>query len=110
MRSTTASVEGRHRPTPGQTRGDPDGTICNIVLPAEDRQRLDEIVARRPTNRFALLSHGPDTMTDCGPSAPHGTLPKRSPRPGAHICQRRLKRLCIDGRFRAARASRLDRR
>jgi hypothetical protein len=34
----------------------PDGTICNIVLPIPDRQRLDDIVARRETTRSALLS------------------------------------------------------
>jgi hypothetical protein len=34
----------------------PDGTICNIVLPHPDRQRLDDIVARKETTRSALLS------------------------------------------------------
>jgi hypothetical protein len=34
----------------------PDGTICNIVLPAGDRQRLDEIVTRKGTTRSTLLT------------------------------------------------------
>jgi hypothetical protein len=34
----------------------PDGTIHNIVLPAHDRQRLDDIVARKETTRSALLT------------------------------------------------------
>ena len=34
----------------------PDGTIYNIVLPAHDRQRLDDIVARKNTTRSALLT------------------------------------------------------
>jgi hypothetical protein len=34
----------------------PDGTICNIVLPAQDRQRIDEVVARKNTTRSALLT------------------------------------------------------
>jgi hypothetical protein len=34
----------------------PDGTIYDIVLPAQDRQRLDDIVARKGTTRSALLT------------------------------------------------------
>ena len=34
----------------------PDGTICNIVLPIDDRQRVDDIVARKNTTRSALLT------------------------------------------------------
>lgn len=34
----------------------PDGTIYNIVLPAHDRRRLDDIVARKKTTRSALLT------------------------------------------------------
>jgi hypothetical protein len=34
----------------------PDGTICNIVLPAQDRQRIDEVVAHKGTTRSALLT------------------------------------------------------
>jgi len=34
----------------------PDGTICNIVLPPQDRQRIDEVVARMGTTRSALLT------------------------------------------------------
>jgi hypothetical protein len=34
----------------------PDGTICNIVLPAADRQRIDDLAARRSTTRSALLT------------------------------------------------------
>jgi hypothetical protein len=34
----------------------PDGTICNIVLPADDKQRIDDIVAGKSTTRSALLS------------------------------------------------------
>jgi hypothetical protein len=34
----------------------PDGTICNIVLPAGDRQRIDDLVARKSTTRSALVT------------------------------------------------------
>jgi hypothetical protein len=34
----------------------PDGTICNIVLPAQDRRRLDDIAAEKETTRSALLT------------------------------------------------------
>jgi hypothetical protein len=34
----------------------PDGTIYNVVLPAQDRQRLDEVVATKKTTRSALLT------------------------------------------------------
>jgi hypothetical protein len=34
----------------------PDGTICNIVLPAQDRQRLDDLAAKKNTTRSALLT------------------------------------------------------
>ncbi|MFW6033538.1 MAG: hypothetical protein ACOC9R_00270 [bacterium] len=34
----------------------PNGTICNIVLPAHDRQHIDDIVARKNTTRSALLT------------------------------------------------------
>lgn len=34
----------------------PDGTICSIVLRAEDRARIDDLVARRCTTRSALLT------------------------------------------------------
>jgi hypothetical protein len=34
----------------------PDGTIYSIVLPARDRQRLDDIVARKESTRSALLT------------------------------------------------------
>jgi hypothetical protein len=34
----------------------PDGTICNIVLPAQDRQRIDDVVAQKNTTRSALLT------------------------------------------------------
>ncbi len=34
----------------------PDGTIYNVVLPTHDKQRLDEVVARKKTTRSALLS------------------------------------------------------
>jgi hypothetical protein len=34
----------------------PDGTICNIVLPAADRQRVDDLVAVKDTTRAALLT------------------------------------------------------
>ena len=34
----------------------PDGTICNIVLPLEDRQRIDDLVARKSTTRSALVT------------------------------------------------------
>lgn len=34
----------------------PDGTICNIVLPPEDRQRIDNLVARKGTTRSALIT------------------------------------------------------
>ena len=34
----------------------PDGTIYNIVLPADDRRRIDAIAARKMTTRSALLS------------------------------------------------------
>jgi hypothetical protein len=34
----------------------PDSTICNIVLPLPDRQRLDDIATRKETTRSALLS------------------------------------------------------
>jgi hypothetical protein len=34
----------------------PDGTVCNIVLPATDRQRIDDLVARKKTTRSALLT------------------------------------------------------
>ena len=34
----------------------PDGTIYNVVLPAHERQRLDDIVARKKTTRSALLT------------------------------------------------------
>jgi hypothetical protein len=34
----------------------PDGTICNIVLPVEARQQLDDVVARKNTTRSALLT------------------------------------------------------
>ena len=34
----------------------PDGTICNIVLPAEDRERIDDLVARKDTTRSALVT------------------------------------------------------
>jgi hypothetical protein len=34
----------------------PDGTICNIVLPAHDRQRIDDLVARKTCTRSALLT------------------------------------------------------
>jgi hypothetical protein len=34
----------------------PDGTICNIVLPADDRQRLDDLTARKHTTRSALVT------------------------------------------------------
>jgi hypothetical protein len=34
----------------------PDGTICNIVLPAADRQHIDDLVARKETTRSALLT------------------------------------------------------
>jgi len=46
-----------HPPT-GRTkrRAVPDGTICNIVLPAEDRARIDQAVAAKQTTRSALLS------------------------------------------------------
>lgn len=37
-------------------RAVPDGTICNIVLPAKDRQRIDEAVAAKQTTRSALLT------------------------------------------------------
>jgi hypothetical protein len=34
----------------------PDGSISNIVLPDVDRQRIDDIVARKTTTRSALLT------------------------------------------------------
>lgn len=34
----------------------PDGTICNIVLPLPDRQRLDHLAARKESTRSALLT------------------------------------------------------
>jgi hypothetical protein len=34
----------------------PDGTICNIVLPTEDRQSIDELTARKNTTRSALIT------------------------------------------------------
>ena len=34
----------------------PDGTICNIVLMLEDRQRIDDLVARKNTTRSALVT------------------------------------------------------
>jgi hypothetical protein len=34
----------------------PDGTICNIVLPTGDRQRIDELTARKNTTRSALIT------------------------------------------------------
>ena len=34
----------------------PDGTICNIVLPTDDRQRIDELTARKHTTRSALIT------------------------------------------------------
>jgi hypothetical protein len=34
----------------------PDGTIYNVVLPTHDKQRLDDVVARKKTTRSALLS------------------------------------------------------
>ena len=34
----------------------PDGTVCNIVLPARDRQRIDDLVTRKNTTRSALLT------------------------------------------------------
>jgi hypothetical protein len=34
----------------------PDGTICNIVLPPEDRQRIDDLVALKGTTRSALVT------------------------------------------------------
>lgn len=37
-------------------RAVPDGTICNIVLPSQDRQRIDEAVAAKQTTRSALLT------------------------------------------------------
>jgi chloramphenicol 3-O-phosphotransferase len=35
----------------------PDGTICDIVVPTERRQRIDEIVARKDPTRSEWLSH-----------------------------------------------------
>jgi hypothetical protein len=34
----------------------PDGTICNIVLLAEDRRRIDDLVALKGTTRSALVT------------------------------------------------------
>jgi hypothetical protein len=34
----------------------PEDTICNIVLPTEDRQRIDELTARKTTTRSALIT------------------------------------------------------
>jgi hypothetical protein len=34
----------------------PDGTICNIVLPPDDREQIDDLVARKRTTRSALLT------------------------------------------------------
>lgn len=34
----------------------PDGTICNIVLPFEDRKRIDDLVAQKNTTRSALVT------------------------------------------------------
>jgi hypothetical protein len=34
----------------------PDGTICNIVLPSADRQRIDDLVAVKNTTRSALVT------------------------------------------------------
>jgi hypothetical protein len=34
----------------------PDGSICSIVLPAQDKQRLDDAVARKGTTRSSLVS------------------------------------------------------
>jgi hypothetical protein len=34
----------------------PDGTICSIVLPLPDRQRLDHLAARKESTRSALLT------------------------------------------------------
>jgi hypothetical protein len=82
-------------PPPGPARrvAVSDGSICNIALPAEDRERLDEIVARRNTSRSALLSDvlalAPVVMTGCVPARP---LTERCPNeariPGAHIATR----------------------
>lgn len=34
----------------------PDGSICSIVLPAQDKRRLDDAVARKGTTRSSLVS------------------------------------------------------
>jgi hypothetical protein len=34
----------------------PEDTVCNIVLPTEDRQRIDELTARKTTTRSALIT------------------------------------------------------
>ena len=34
----------------------PDGSICDIVLPVTDRQRVDEIATKKDTTRSALLT------------------------------------------------------
>jgi hypothetical protein len=34
----------------------PNGTICNIVLPADDRQRIDDLVAQKGSTRSALVT------------------------------------------------------
>lgn len=47
----------------------PDGTTCHIVLPAEDRQRVDETIARKTPpapHRPPMCSHDSDAMTGCG--------------------------------------------
>jgi len=37
-------------------RAVPDGAICNIVLPTDDRERIDQAVATKQTTRSALLT------------------------------------------------------
>jgi hypothetical protein len=34
----------------------PDGTICNLVLPVQDREHIDDIATSKNTTRSALLS------------------------------------------------------
>jgi hypothetical protein len=57
----------------------PDGTIYDIVLSVEDRQRLDEIVARKNTTPLRIAPPcaptGPDAMTGCGPPRPPAEEP-----------------------------------
>ncbi len=46
------------RPPAGRAkrRAVPEGTICNIVLPAGDRERIDQAVIAKQTTRSALLT------------------------------------------------------